>query len=247
MYVDQYTPELKKHFLDPHNMGSIKPDELAEGEFLATGTVGNPKCGDLMKVYLRIKDCSIKDIKVETFGCASAIACSSVTTDLAKGKTLGEAKNISRLDAANALGGLPPIKMHCSNLAADALHVAIANFEKGKNVFDRNGPVTVQQLQSCHDDIVSSNQSTKGPSMEKTAKSNKEKTTTTKITKTMLLSIVADKYPQAAPILMQFGMHCIGCHIAAQETVEEGARAHGMSDEQITQMVEAMNNVAAGA
>lgn len=118
------------HFKNPRNMGEI-PD--ADG----VGTVGNPVCGDLMTVYIKVKDNRIEDIKFKTFGCGSAIATSSMITELAKGKTLEESMGISRANVANELGGLPPVKMHCSNLAADALHAAIEDYynrQKGKEV-----------------------------------------------------------------------------------------------------------------
>ena len=96
----------------------------------AVGEVGNPRCGDVMKIYLKIKDNKIKDIKFQTMGCIAAIATSSMTAELAKGKTLKAAKKITNKTVAKSLGNLPPIKMHCSNLAADALYKAIENFEK---------------------------------------------------------------------------------------------------------------------
>ena len=94
------------------------------------GTVGNPVCGDMMSIYIKVKDNRIVDIKFKTFGCGAAVATSSMTTELAKGKTLQEAMKITRSDVADSLGGLPPIKMHCSNLAADALHEAIKDYQK---------------------------------------------------------------------------------------------------------------------
>jgi nitrogen fixation NifU-like protein len=99
--------------------------------------VGNPTCGDLMKIYIKIKKDTkrgeiISDIKFETLGCASAIATSSMITDLAKNKTIQEAKKITRDDIAEALNGLPPIKLHCSNLASEALHAAINDYIKNK-------------------------------------------------------------------------------------------------------------------
>jgi nitrogen fixation NifU-like protein len=118
-----YTEKVMEHFKNPHNMGEI-PD--ADG----VGTVGNPVCGDLMTIYIKVKDNRLVDIKFKTFGCGAAIATSSMTTDLAKGKTLEEAMKLSRADVADSLGGLPPVKMHCSNLAADALHVAIKDYCK---------------------------------------------------------------------------------------------------------------------
>jgi nitrogen fixation NifU-like protein len=116
-----YTDKVMEHFTNPHNMGEMKD---ADG----LGKVGNPVCGDLMFVYIKVKDDVITDVKFKTFGCGAAIATSSMVTDLAKGKTLDEALKISRADVAKELGGLPPIKMHCSNLAADALHLAIKDY-----------------------------------------------------------------------------------------------------------------------
>jgi nitrogen fixation NifU-like protein len=114
-----------EHFTNPHNVGEI-PD--ADG----IGKVGNPQCGDVMWLYIKVKDDIITDIKFKTFGCGAAIATSSMITELAKGKTLEQAKEISRQDVANALEGLPPQKMHCSNLAADALREAIKDYEAKK-------------------------------------------------------------------------------------------------------------------
>lgn len=122
-----YTKKVMSHFTNPKNMGEIKN---ADG----IGTVGNPVCGDLMTIYIKVKDNKIKDIKFKTFGCGAAIATSSMVTELAKGKTLESAKKITRDDVAKNLDGLPPVKMHCSNLAADALRKAIANYlEKKKS------------------------------------------------------------------------------------------------------------------
>jgi len=120
-----YTEKVLEHFKNPHNMGEI---QNADG----VGTVGNPVCGDLMTIYIKVKDNVIEDIKFKTFGCGAAIATSSMITELAKGKTLDEAMKISRGDVADSLGGLPPIKMHCSNLAADGLHAAIQDYLKKK-------------------------------------------------------------------------------------------------------------------
>lgn len=118
-----YSDKVLDHFRNPRNMGEI-PD--ADG----VGTVGNPVCGDLMTIYIKVKDNRLTDIKFKTFGCGAAIATSSMITELAKGKTLDEAMRISRGDVADNLGGLPPIKMHCSNLAADGLHAAIQDYLK---------------------------------------------------------------------------------------------------------------------
>ncbi len=111
------------HFRNPRNVGEI-PE--ADG----VGTVGNPVCGDLMTIYIKVKDNRIEDIKFKTFGCGAAVATSSMTTELAKGKTIEEARKISRNDVAESLGGLPPVKMHCSNLASDALKAAIEDYQK---------------------------------------------------------------------------------------------------------------------
>lgn len=120
--ADMYSKKLMDLFMNPHNMGKIEnPDGV--------GKVGNPICGDVMYLYIKVKDNKIEDIKFQTFGCAAAIATSSIITDMAKGKTLEEALNITKDDVADEVGGLPPIKMHCSNLAADALHAAIEDYK----------------------------------------------------------------------------------------------------------------------
>jgi len=122
---DTYTEKVIDHFRNPRNMGEMKnPDGI--------GKVGNPTCGDVMVIYIRVKDDKIADIKFQTFGCTAAIASSSIATELVKGKTLDEAMKMSRDDVANELGGLPAIKMHCSNLAADALREAINDYRKKK-------------------------------------------------------------------------------------------------------------------
>ncbi len=123
--ADLYSEKVMEHFRKPHNVGEIKN---ADG----VGTVGNPTCGDVMSIYIKVKGGKIAGIKFKTYGCGAAIATSSMTTDLAKGKTVEEAMKITRADVADSLGGLPPIKMHCSNLAADALHAAIRDYESKK-------------------------------------------------------------------------------------------------------------------
>jgi len=119
-----YSEKVLDHFRNPRNVGEI---DDADG----VGSVGNPVCGDVMSIYIKVKDDKIDDIKFKTFGCGAAIATTSMTTELAKGKTLDEAMTITRQDVADELGGLPPVKMHCSNLAADALHEAIEDY-RGK-------------------------------------------------------------------------------------------------------------------
>jgi len=120
-----YSKKVMQHFKNPKNMGEMKN---ADG----VGEVGNPVCGDIMRVYIKVKNNKIEDIKFQTMGCIAAIATSSMVTELAKGKTLEEAKKITNKDVAESLGNLPPIKMHCSNLAANALRKAIEDYEEKK-------------------------------------------------------------------------------------------------------------------
>jgi len=120
-----YSKKVMEHFMNPRNVGVIEnPDGY--------GKVGNPVCGDVMEIYIKVKDEKITDIKFRTFGCGSAIATSSMVTELAKGKHVDEAVKITRADVANELDGLPAQKMHCSNLAADALHEAIKDYKNRK-------------------------------------------------------------------------------------------------------------------
>jgi len=128
MKSTQYSEKTLDHFRNPRNVGTL------EGDDIAVGRVGNPVCGDLMEIYVRIKDEHIDDIKFQTFGCGSAVATSSMVTELVMGKTLDEALEVTRADVADALDGLPPVKMHCSNLAADALHDAIRNWRSNKRL-----------------------------------------------------------------------------------------------------------------
>jgi nitrogen fixation protein NifU and related proteins len=118
-----YSEKVMDHFMNPRNVGEI-PD--ADG----VGEVGNAKCGDIMKVYLKISDNIIVDAKFKTFGCGSAIASSSMATELIKGKTVDEAWQLTNKAVAEALDGLPPVKMHCSVLAEEAIHKAINDYRK---------------------------------------------------------------------------------------------------------------------
>ncbi|QSZ67789.1 Fe-S cluster assembly scaffold protein NifU [Methanofollis aquaemaris] len=118
-----YSKRVMDHFMNPRNVGEV---EDADG----VGLVGNPVCGDLMQVTIRVEEDVITDIKFKTFGCGSAIATASMVTELAMGKHLDEALAITRQDVADELEGLPPVKMHCSNLAADALHEAITDYRE---------------------------------------------------------------------------------------------------------------------
>jgi len=117
-----YSEKVMDHFQNPRNVGEI---ENADG----IGTEGNPTCGDLMTIYIKVENNIITDVKFKTFGCGAAIATSSMITEMAVGKTIEEALKISRNDVADELEGLPPVKMHCSNLAADALRAAIADYK----------------------------------------------------------------------------------------------------------------------
>jgi len=119
----QYSEKVMEHFMNPRNVGEI-PD--ADG----IGNVGNPVCGDIMRMYIKVKDGVIVDAKFKTFGCGAAIATSSMATELIKGKTIEEALELSNKAVAEALGGLPPVKMHCSVLAEEAIQAAIDDYLK---------------------------------------------------------------------------------------------------------------------
>lgn len=122
-----YSEKVMDHFTNPRNVGEI---ENASG----IGEVGNAKCGDIMRVYLKVEDDKIVDCKFKTFGCGSAIASSSMATELIKGKTLDEAWTLTNVAVAEALDGLPPVKMHCSVLAEEAIHKAINDYRKNKGL-----------------------------------------------------------------------------------------------------------------
>jgi len=120
-----YSEKVMEHFMNPRNVGTIEnPDGY--------GKVGNPVCGDLMEMFIKVEDDIITDIKFRTFGCGSAIATSSMVTEMAKGMHVDEAMKITRGDVADELEGLPPRKMHCSNLAANALQEAIKDYKSKK-------------------------------------------------------------------------------------------------------------------
>lgn len=118
-----YTPEVMDHFTNPRNVGEI---ENASG----SGTVGNAKCGDIMKMDIKVENGVIVDVKFKTFGCGAAIATSSKATELVKGKTIDEALTITNKMVADSLGGLPTVKIHCSVLAEEALHEAISDYKR---------------------------------------------------------------------------------------------------------------------
>ena len=118
-----YSEQVMDHFENPRNVGEI---EDASG----VGTVGNAKCGDIMRIYLKVENGIIEDVKFKTFGCGAAIATSSMATEMVKGKTLDEALELTNQAVAEALGGLPPVKMHCSLLAEEAIKAAIEDYKK---------------------------------------------------------------------------------------------------------------------
>ena len=118
----EYTEQVMDHFMNPRNMGEMENPS-------GVGTVGNAKCGDIMRIYIKVEDNVITDVKFKTFGCGAAIATSSKATELVKGKTLDEALTITNKMVMDALGGLPPVKVHCSVLAEEALHAAIQDYK----------------------------------------------------------------------------------------------------------------------
>lgn len=140
-----YSEKVMDHFSNPRNVGEIEDAN-------AVGEVGNPQCGDIMKIYMKIDDNThkIEDVKFKTFGCGAAIATSSMATELVKGKTIEEALELTNKAVAEALDGLPPVKMHCSVLAEEAIHSAIANY------YERRGEEPPAGLQcdgccsACH-------------------------------------------------------------------------------------------------
>lgn len=135
-----YSATVLDHFRNPRNKGKLKDAD-------AVGKVGNPLCGDIMHIYIKVEDNRIADIGWETMGCAAAIATSSMITELAKGKTLDEAIELTRDNVAESLQGLPPIKMHCSNLAADGLHKAIENYRAGRKEGETKQDVIAQFME----------------------------------------------------------------------------------------------------
>jgi len=128
-----YNDTVMDHFLNPRNMGDV---ESADG----VGEVGAAACGDIMKISLKIRDGKIEDARFKTFGCGSAIASSSMATELIKGRTLEEAKNFSNQEVVDALGGLPPVKIHCSVLAEEALKAAIEDYEARQGAAEKAVP-----------------------------------------------------------------------------------------------------------
>ena len=129
----QYSEKVLDHFTHPRNVGEI---EDANG----VGEVGNAKCGDIMKMYIKVKDGVIEDVKFKTFGCGAAIATSSRATEMVKGKTIEEALALTNKDVTDSLGGLPAVKLHCSVLAEEALHAAIQDYYDKHNIDKQVAP-----------------------------------------------------------------------------------------------------------
>uniref|UniRef100_A0A7C4UF75 DUF59 domain-containing protein n=1 Tax=candidate division WOR-3 bacterium TaxID=2052148 RepID=A0A7C4UF75_UNCW3 len=136
-----YSEKVIEHFLNPRNVGKMEDAD-------AKATEGSPACGDMIRIYLKVdKETKIiKDIKFESYGCASNIATASVTTELVKGKTIDEAKKLTWKDAADALGGLPPVKVHCAVLAVDALKTAIENYENKEGLLKEKIPTDINKI-----------------------------------------------------------------------------------------------------
>ncbi len=202
-----YNQKVQDLFLKPHNLGEIKD---ADG----VGEVGNAKCGDIMKIWIKVDSRKnvLKEIKFKTFGCAAAIATSSIITDMAMGKTLEEAEQITNQDVAEELEGLPPAKMHCSNLAADALKKAITDYKQKKGGLDSS-----EEEKEAETEKISGH-----------------------INKKMTISEVIENHPKVIETLLQFGFHCVGCQMSSVETLEEGAQKHGID---IDEMVDVLNGV----
>lgn len=142
-----YSEKVMDHFTNPRNVGEI---EDASG----VGQVGNPKCGDIMKMYMKINDDTgiIEDVKFKTFGCGAAIATSSMATEMIKGKTVDEALKVTNLAVAEALDGLPPVKMHCSNLAQEAIHATLSDYYEKRGIEAPEGLLKCDGCCGCHDD-----------------------------------------------------------------------------------------------
>jgi nitrogen fixation protein NifU and related proteins len=140
---DIYTKNVMEHFMNPRNVGEIENAD-------AIGEVGNAKCGDIMRMYLKIDGDIITDIKFKTFGCGAAIATSSMVTEMVKGKTIAEALKVTNKDVIEALGGLPDIKIHCSVLAEEAIRDAVNNYRKKQGLAEADeGPVCTGCCDGC--------------------------------------------------------------------------------------------------
>ena len=143
-----YSEKVMDHFTNPRNVG-----EIADAN--AVGEVGNPTCGDIMRIYMKIEDGVITDVKFKTFGCGAAVATSSMATEMVKGKTIAEALALTNKAVAEALDGLPPIKMHCSVLAEDAIKAALIDYYKRQGIDPKPmvGLDSVAEMECCHGDL----------------------------------------------------------------------------------------------
>lgn len=139
----EYSGKVMDHFMNPRNVGEI---ENASG----VGMVGNAKCGDIMKVYLQIEDNIVKDAKFRTFGCGAAVATSSMATEMVKGKTVEEALEVTNRAVTEALDGLPPVKIHCSCLAEEALHAALWDYAQKNNLVIAGLKAPVKDVDELH-------------------------------------------------------------------------------------------------
>ena len=140
--MEMYNEKVIEHYSNPRNVGAI---ENASG----VGEVGNPVCGDIMKMYLKIENDVIVDVKFKTFGCGAAIATSSISTEMIKGKTVEEALKLSNKDVVNELGGLPPVKLHCSVLAEEAIRNAIADYYRKEGQKSEEEIIEICGLKNC--------------------------------------------------------------------------------------------------
>lgn len=139
----EYSEKVMDHFMNPRNVGEISD---ASG----VGTVGNAKCGDIMKVYLKIENNIIEDAKFKTFGCGAAVATSSMATELVKGKTVQEALQVTNKAVMEALDGLPPVKVHCSCLAEEALHAALWDYAEKNGIVIEGLKKPVNDIEALH-------------------------------------------------------------------------------------------------
>ena len=142
----EYSDKVMEHFMNPKNVGEI---ENASG----VGTVGNAKCGDIMKVYIAVENDVIKDAKFKTFGCGAAIATSSMATELIKGKNIQQALEITNKTVMEALDGLPPVKVHCSCLAEEALHAALWDYAQKNNIIIEGLEKPVEDIEQLHENL----------------------------------------------------------------------------------------------
>lgn len=197
-----YSDIVKEHFLNPKNFVTDEEIEKLNKTADGIGEAGSPACGDIMKIWIKVENNKITECRWQTYGCASAIASTSMMSEITKGLIIEEAEKITPKEISDKLGGLPQIKVHCSVLGHEALKSAINDFKTKQ----------------------------KGEKME-------EK----KITKKTVIGEAIRLCPKATEILTQEGMHCPACPMVAMETLEEGLKAHGKSDEEIEEIIKKIN------